>query len=222
MATGWYFEFNGQVFGPISSEKLVEKVARGVVTPETKVRRSPNDPWVAARNIKGLVFDQPYSSSNDEQKEGLNSAQTNTAAHTKTALQHPTDDFYEEVFQPPPARDSDEVSDTNRSETLRVRTKQSDHHNQSERTAEYVQRLRENSQYALVRGFNNILSRLLLVVIVIAELFLLLNDKSEDRRVFVVSIPVAVCAAISVLVARQAAEIGIDLVDAALERNSRR
>ncbi len=66
MATGWYFEFNGQRHGPVSSNDLKEKAAQGFVTPDTKIWRNPNEGWVPARKIQGLTFGSPSAAANEK------------------------------------------------------------------------------------------------------------------------------------------------------------
>ena len=53
MATQWYFNVMGKVFGPVSSSDLLERVRCGDITGATPVRKN-NSKWFPAKEVGGL------------------------------------------------------------------------------------------------------------------------------------------------------------------------
>ena len=54
MSEQWYFMAFGIELGPMSKDDLAERVARGDVLPDSKVREGATGAWVAARTAPGL------------------------------------------------------------------------------------------------------------------------------------------------------------------------
>jgi hypothetical protein len=58
MATQWYFNVMGKVFGPVSSADLLQRVRCGDITEATPIRKN-NSKWFPAKEVGGL-FDAAY------------------------------------------------------------------------------------------------------------------------------------------------------------------
>jgi membrane protein YdbS with pleckstrin-like domain len=54
MAGEWYVVVGGKQRGPLTASQLHQLAERGAITPESRVARSPDGPWVAASRVKGL------------------------------------------------------------------------------------------------------------------------------------------------------------------------
>ena len=53
MATQWYYNFMGKVFGPMSSGDLLQHVRCGDITGTTPIRKN-NSKWFPASEVGGL------------------------------------------------------------------------------------------------------------------------------------------------------------------------
>jgi hypothetical protein len=56
MASEWYFQKFGSEVGPITTDELRLKAAKGIIAAETLIRRGGNGEWVAAKRFNGLKF----------------------------------------------------------------------------------------------------------------------------------------------------------------------
>ena len=56
----WYYQFGGEVHGPMPPAELRQKVAAGEVQPDTLVRKGAEGRWVRAERVRGLL--QPTDS----------------------------------------------------------------------------------------------------------------------------------------------------------------
>ena len=54
----WYVIIADVEDGPISSERLKEMAANGVITPDSMIRNESKTEWSQAKNVKGLSFMQ--------------------------------------------------------------------------------------------------------------------------------------------------------------------
>ena len=54
MAAGWFFQWDGRVYGPLSARQLREKADSGVLKNSTLVRKSGSVKWVEAAKVMGL------------------------------------------------------------------------------------------------------------------------------------------------------------------------
>lgn len=54
MASEWFYQADGQHFGPIMSGELRRLAATGIVTPDTLVRKETDGRWVCAEKVQGL------------------------------------------------------------------------------------------------------------------------------------------------------------------------
>ncbi|MBI5757876.1 MAG: DUF4339 domain-containing protein [Planctomycetales bacterium] len=60
MTREWYFQFMGEILGPLSVPELKEKVANGQVQPDTLIRKGTEGDWLVSGRVKGL-FPPPSS-----------------------------------------------------------------------------------------------------------------------------------------------------------------
>jgi hypothetical protein len=54
MAESWYFQVNGQIYGPLTPQQLKQQANAGVVERESLVRIGEAGKWIAACHVKGL------------------------------------------------------------------------------------------------------------------------------------------------------------------------
>lgn len=54
MASSWFYQRDGEVFGPVSAQELLAAAHLGFLRPEDLVRRCDRRTWRHARGVKGL------------------------------------------------------------------------------------------------------------------------------------------------------------------------
>ena len=59
MATSWYYQVMGEVFGPLTAAGLRQHVEQGCVVADTFVRKGEDGPWVWAAQVNGLLEPAP-------------------------------------------------------------------------------------------------------------------------------------------------------------------